>query len=294
MGRRTYLVTGATGRQGGAVARSLLKRGQTVRAFTREPAKAQTLRTLGAEVVAGDLRTGEGLAEALRGVDGFFLVTTPFERGEDAPDFERERHQGRSALHAAKAAGTPHTVLSSARPASGDGTAPMFAPKAANEAVLREFALPATILRPATFMDHFTEDGALALLREGHLRFPAPPETRLELVAVDDIGEAAANIFEGGASAFGAAVDLTGDSHTLLEIARMLGSWIGRTVRFAPEDAPGAEGPFGQFAPVQEAEAEHREIEREIEALERRWGLHMTRFATYLASTPVPRLDSER
>ena len=147
-------------------------------------------------------------------------------------------------------------------------------------------------MRPATFMDNFTGAGVLAGLREGRLAFPAPPDTRLELVAVDDIGEAAANVFEHAASAYGVTVDLTGDSHTLQEIARMLGSWIGRAVRFQTES--GAETRFGHFAAVSDPETEHREIERQIEALERRWGLHMTGFATYLGSTPVPRLDSER
>ncbi len=294
MGRRTFLVSGATGRQGGAVARSLLKRGHAVRAVTREPTKALTLRTLGAEVVAGDLRTGEGLADALRGADGFFLLTTPFDKGYDAPDFESEKRQGRMGLRAAKTAGTPHVILSSAAPASGDPPTPLFESKLANEKLLAELGVPATILRPATFMDNFTSSWTLESLRSGLLTFPARPETRLELVSVSDIGEAAASVFELGAGAVGATIDLTGDSHTFVEIARMLGSWIGRTVRFHEESDPPAQERIGRFPEVADPEAERREIDRQIEALERRWGLHMTRFATFLASTPVPRLASER
>jgi uncharacterized protein YbjT (DUF2867 family) len=294
MGRRTFLVSGATGRQGGAVARSLLKRGHAVRAVTRDPAKAQTLRTLGAEVVAGDLRTGDGLAEALRGVDGFFLLTTPFDKGYDAPDFESEKRQGRTGLRAAKTAGTPHVLLSSATPASDDAPAPLFEAKLANERLLAELGLPATILRPATFMDNFTSDWTLESLRGGVLTFPARPETRLELVSVSDIGEAAASVFEIGPPAIGATIDLTGDSHTFLEIARMLGSWIGRSVRFQEATDPAAQDRFGRLPEAKDPEGERREIDRQIEALERRWGLHMTRFATFLGSTPVPRLESER
>jgi uncharacterized protein YbjT (DUF2867 family) len=294
MGRRTFLVSGATGRQGGAVARSLLKRGHAVRAVTRDPARALTLRTLGAEVVPGDLRTGEGLADALRNVDGFFLLTTPFDKGFDAPDFDSEKRQGRTALKAAKTAGTPHVILSSAAPASGDPSAPMFESKAANERLVVELALPATVVRPATFMDNFTGARTLESLRAGVLSFPARPETRLELVSVSDIGEAAASVFEQGVAAHGATLDLTGDSHTFVEIARMLGSWIGRSVRFQEEVDPGAKERFGTIPEPADPEAERREIERQIEALERRWGLHMTRFATFLGSTPVPRLESER
>jgi uncharacterized protein YbjT (DUF2867 family) len=294
MGRRTFLVSGATGRQGGAVARSLLKRGHSVRAVTRDPTKAQNLRTLGAEVVPGDLRTGDGLAEALRGADGFFLLTTPFDKGYDAPDFESEKRQGRTALRAAKTAGTPHVILSSASPASGDPPAPMFEAKLANERLLAELGVPGTVVRPATFMDNFTSSWTLEGLRTGVLTFPARPGSRLELVAVGDIGEAAASVFEQGTGALGATLDLTGDSHTFLEIARMLGSWIGRSVRFQEETDASALERFGQLREVKDPEGERREIERQIETLERRWGLHMTSFATFLGSTPVPRVDSER
>ncbi len=294
MARRIFLVSGATGKQGGAVVRSLLKRGHAVRALTRDPVRASNLRTLGAEVVEGDLRSGKGLAEALAGVEGFFVLTTPFDKGYETPDYESERRQGRMALDAAKKAGTPHVILSSATGASGDAGASLFESKAANEHRLKELELPGTVLRPATFMDNFTSSWGLESLRSGVLSFPAPAETRLELVAVGDIGEAAASAFEMGPVAFGATIDLTGDSRTFVEIARMLGSWIGRSVRFQEEVDPEAKRRFGSFPEPRDPEAERREIERDIEALEKRWGLHMTRFPTFLGSTPVPRLASER
>ncbi|MCI4364512.1 MAG: NmrA/HSCARG family protein [Thermoplasmata archaeon] len=293
MARRVFLVSGATGKQGGAVARSLLKRGHAVRALTRDAAKASNLRTLGADVVEGDLRTGKGLPEALKGAEGFFVLTTPYDKGYDAPDFESEKRQGRTALRAAKTAGTPHVILSSATAATGDSGASLFESKAANERLLVELALPATLLRPATFMDNFTSAWGLESLRAGVLSFPAPPETRMELVAVGDIGEAAAAAFEQGPRSFGATIDLTGDSQTLQEMARMLGSWIGRSVRFEPEVDPESTERFGVFPAVSDPEAERREIERSIESLEKRWGLHMTRFSTFLASTPVPRTGAD-
>jgi len=292
--RRVFVVSGATGKQGGAVTRSLLKRGHSVRALTRDPSKASNLRTLGAEVVEGDLRSGKGLAEALQGAEGFFVLTTPYDLGFDSPDYESELLQGRTALGAAKTAGTPHVILSSATAASGDSGAPLFESKAANERRLKELELPGTILRPATFMDNFTSSWGLESLRTGVLSFPARAETRLELVAVRDIGEAAASVFELGSAALGETIDLTGDSRTFQEIARMLGSWIGRSVRFQEEVDPAAKQRFGAFPEAPDPEAERREIERDIEALERRWKLHMTRFASFLGSTPVPRLASER
>jgi uncharacterized protein YbjT (DUF2867 family) len=293
MSRRVFVVSGATGKQGGAVTRSLLKRGHAVRALTRDPTRASNLRTLGAELFVGDLRTGKGLAEALEGAAGFFLLTTPFDQGFGGPDYASEQRQGRTALDAAKAAGTPHVILSSATGAPGDGGTSRFESKAANEVRLKELDLPGTILRPATFMENFTAPRGLEALRSGKLTFPAPPDTRLELVAVGDIGEAAASAFERGSTSFGETIDLTGDSRTLVEIARLLGSWIGHAVHFQEETDPGARRRFGTFPEGRDPEAERRAIEHDIEALERRWGLHMTSFPTFLGSTPVPRLPSE-
>jgi uncharacterized protein YbjT (DUF2867 family) len=288
MPRRLFVVSGATGKQGGAVARSLLKRGHAVRALTRDAARGANLRGLGAEVVEGDLETGRGLPEALRGAEGFFIVTTPYNRGFASPDYDAEMRQARTALEAAKAAVTHHVVLSSATGAAGEHGAPIFEAKATNERVLWELGLPGTVVRPATFMDNFTSSRGLAALRAGVLSFPARAESRLELVAVSDIGEAVASVLERGMDAVGATIDLTGDSRTFLEIARMLGSWIGRSVQFREETDPAVTNRFGTFAEVRDPEAERREIERAIEAVERRWSLHLTRFPTFLASTPVP------
>ena len=77
------LVTGATGQQGGAVARALLAKGQKVRVMTRHPEKAASLAKAGAEIVQGDLTNQAILQMALRGVHGVFAMSTPFEAGTD-------------------------------------------------------------------------------------------------------------------------------------------------------------------------------------------------------------------
>ena len=97
---KPILVTGATGQQGGAVARSLLAKGQKVRVMTRNPEKAASLAKAGAEVVQGDLTNQASLQVALRGVHGVFAVSTPFEAGMEA-----EVRQGIMLADAAKQAG---------------------------------------------------------------------------------------------------------------------------------------------------------------------------------------------
>src|SRR2546426_4107034 len=94
---KTILVAGATGQQGGAVGRELMKRGHRVIGLTRSTSKFKDLATAGIEGVQGDLTDRTSLAPLLRNADGFFIVTTPFE-----PDFsvhpEREVQQGTNAI----------------------------------------------------------------------------------------------------------------------------------------------------------------------------------------------------
>src|ERR1035438_4145980 len=111
MSTKTILVTGATGQQGGAVARHLLKQPSfAVRALTRDSAKpaARALEQSGAEVIRGDLDDPAAVRRALEGVYGVFSVQNFMEAG-----FDGEIRQGKLIADAAKAAGAQHFVYSS-------------------------------------------------------------------------------------------------------------------------------------------------------------------------------------
>ncbi len=101
----TVLITGATGNQGGALTRTLLRRGRHVRALTRHPDSpaAVELKRLGAEIVSGDFDDPDSLAQAAKDVDTVFALSTPFEAGVEA-----ETRQGINVAEAAKAAGAKH------------------------------------------------------------------------------------------------------------------------------------------------------------------------------------------
>src|SRR5687767_439920 len=94
---KSILVTGATGKQGGAVVRHLSKQSERVdapfrvRAFTRDPSKesARRLRSEGVEVVQGDLDDAVSVERALEGADGVYSVQNFWETG-----FDREVEQG--------------------------------------------------------------------------------------------------------------------------------------------------------------------------------------------------------
>src|SRR2546422_6017442 len=122
---KTILVAGATGLQGGTVARSLLKRGHRVIGLTRSASKLKGLAAAGIEGVQGDLTQRASLTPGGRNVDGFFIVTTPL-----GPDFSVhpacEVLQGTTALDAAKAEAARHVVLSSGASADPDSGTPHF------------------------------------------------------------------------------------------------------------------------------------------------------------------------
>ena len=120
------LVSGATGQQGGAVARNLLEWGFTVRALTRDTDKAaaRELADLGAEVVSGDLEDRASIERVLDGVYGVFSVQQFMETG-----VEGEVRQGVLLADAAKAAGVEHLVYSSVGSAHRDTGIPHFESK---------------------------------------------------------------------------------------------------------------------------------------------------------------------
>src|SRR5689334_15743749 len=96
---KTILVTGASGKQGGAVLRRLREKGFSVRALTRDPAKAESRALVGqgTEVVRADLEDPGSLTRALDGVDGVFSV-----QALQNQNVEAEVRQGINLLDAAK------------------------------------------------------------------------------------------------------------------------------------------------------------------------------------------------
>ncbi|GAA3870832.1 NmrA/HSCARG family protein [Saccharothrix violaceirubra] len=216
------LVTGATGTQGGAVARLLLDRGHRVRALTRTPdsPRATELRTLGAEVVPGDFDDDRSLAEALRGVDRLFAVTTPF-----GTDLATETRQGLALLDAAKH--VEHIVFTSACNADRDTGIPHFESKRPIEDRLRDH----TVIGPAAFIQDKFDDWTLQGLREGYVGIPMPGDVPLFLIDVKDIAQVAVLALEQPARFAGKRIDLAGETLTPEQMAAVLTEALGRPIR---------------------------------------------------------------
>ena len=235
MSKAVTLVTGATGQQGGAVARALLAAGHTVRALTRDFARAETLIEAGAQVVVGDMTAHQEMRRACQGVDSLFLMGTPYAASPTQPAGpETEWLQLQTSIDAAREAGIEHVVYSSVQRAADLAHVPHYAQKQRAEAYLQASGLAWTILRPVFFMDNFGAEALAGNLLAGRLHAPMPPHIATQLVAVDDVGRAAATILSEPEVWAGKTLDLAGDALTWEGIAAAIGIAIGRTVDFYP------------------------------------------------------------
>ncbi|MEU9078606.1 NmrA/HSCARG family protein [Kitasatospora sp. NPDC004745] len=226
----TILVLGGTGRQGGAVARELLRRGRTVHALVRDPEKAQAraLAEAGAVLVRGDLDDGESLFEAMRGVHGVFSVQTF--RGPGG--CEAEVRQGRAVADAAVRAGVRHFVYSSVGGADRDTRVPHFESKLEVEQYLRTLDLPTTVLRPVMFHDILLDIAPRPVAGELVLAMWLDPETPVQLIATSDIGAFAADAFDDPQAWLGRVVEIAGEELTGPQMAAAFQAVSGVPTRF--------------------------------------------------------------
>ena len=219
----TVLVTGATGKQGGAVARRLLERGHRVKALTRKadsPA-AKALATLGAQVVTGSLEDRASIDRAAAGVDAVFSMSTPFEAGMEA-----ETRQGITVADAAKGAGA-YLVYTSVGSADRKTGIPHFDSKYVVEQHIAKIGARFSIVAPVYFMENataFTRDQ----LREGVYATPLTPGRKLAQVALADIAAFSVLAIENPDRFAGKRHDIAGDDVSGNEAVEILSRVTGK------------------------------------------------------------------
>ncbi len=216
--KRLILVTGATGKQGGAVIRHLRAKGFPLRALTRNPDRPEARALIdqtGVEVARGDYEDKQSLLRALEDVYGVFSVQTPFPDGVEA-----EVRQGIALIDAAHTSEISHFVYSSVGSADQHTGIPHFESKWKIEEHLRGTGMPYTILRPVYFMENWLQ--MKNMIDQGKLMLPLTPETILQQIAVDDIGAFATMAFEHPGKWQGTSTDLAGDESFLDQIAQTL------------------------------------------------------------------------
>ena len=224
---RTILITGVTGHQGGAVAQALRGTGFRLRGLTRKPdsERAAALARQGLEIVKGDLDEESTLRTALTDVWGVFGVQNTWEAG-----VEREEAQGKRLAALARAAGVEHYVYSSVGSADKQTGIPHFDNKWRIEESVRGLRFPShVILRPVFFMENLL---APYSLNGDTLSSALAPTTKLQMIAVDDIGWFGAHAFTHAATMNRRELDIAGDVQTMSEAAEILTAALGRPITF--------------------------------------------------------------
>src|SRR5437879_4991655 len=180
---KLVLVTGATGKQGGAVVEALLTRGHRVRALTRNSASpaANRLRQQGVEIAVGDFTDHDSLVRAARGADAVYAMSTPYEQGAD-----KEIAQGMTITDAARAARIAHFVYSSVASADRKTGIGHFNGKYAVENHIQASGVDYTIVAPVFFMKNLLMPWTLPSLRHGKLAMALPAGRSLQQIAVAD------------------------------------------------------------------------------------------------------------
>ena len=224
---KTVVITGATGKQGGAVARSLAGQGFQIKAMTRKP-QGDAVRALvqrGAEIVQGDLDDAESLKRVLEGAWGVFAVQNTWEAG-----VEREEEQGKRFALIAREQGVQHFVYSSVGSAHRRTGIPHFENKWRVEETVRGLGFPShVILRPVFFMENLISPW---FLHGDKLITSLEPDTMLQMIAVEDVGRFGAQAFTRAEELNGREIDLACDAATMPQTADILSAAFGRRIEF--------------------------------------------------------------
>jgi len=303
--RKRIAVFGATGAQGGGLARAILddaEGGFSVRAITRnvDSDKARELAAAGAEVVAADLDDAASVERAMQGAYGAYCLTNFWEHF--SPD--KELAQARTLAQAAKAAGLQHVIwstledtrrkvpLDDARMPTlmGHYKVPHFDAKGEAEAFFRDAGVPTTFLLTSFYWDNLIHFGMEPKAGpDGVLQFVLPmDDAKLPGIAAEDIGRSAYGIFKAGPAMIGRTVGIAGEHLSGAEMASALATALGREVRHAavtPDQYrafgfPGADDLGNMFQYKRDFEDDFR-APRDVEAT-RRLNPRLQSFAQWL------------
>jgi len=224
------LVLGGTGRQGGAVARELLRRGRIVHALVRDPQApaAQALADTGAVLVRGDLNDEASLRAAMQGINGVFSVQTFLTPG----GVTAEERQGKAVADTAAEAGVAHFVYSSVGGAERSSGIPHFESKWNVEQHIQKLGLPATILRPTMFYEMFLDVSPRLLNGQLVLALWLRPEVPLQLIPASDIGAFAADAFDDPAAWLDRQVEIASEELTGPQMAEAFERASGIPARY--------------------------------------------------------------
>ncbi|XP_068945475.1 nmrA-like family domain-containing protein 1 [Petaurus breviceps papuanus] len=236
--KKVIVVFGATGSQGGSVARAILEdKDFSVRALTRDVTRpaALALRDLGAEVVRCDLNDQESVKEALKGAYGAFLLTTYWS------DFNKEKEvqQGKIVADASKQLGLKHVVYSGLenvkKLTKGKLEVPHFDGKGEVEEYFWSLGVPMTSVRVPPYFENFLSIWKPVKASDGdyyNLLLPMN-DIPMDGISVADLGPAVLSIFRSPEEFLGKAVGLSAEFLTIQQYADILSKTLGKVFKDA-------------------------------------------------------------
>ncbi|HBU7546360.1 NmrA/HSCARG family protein [Klebsiella aerogenes] len=240
------LVFGATGQQGGSVARALINKGWPVRVMVRNPSSPASLalRDAGAELLAGNFDDIEVMRGAMTGAYGVFSVQ-PSSPGGTVTDDDEVRY-GKTIASLASECGVQHLVYSSGGAVSDRPTGVAhFDTKAEIERHIHTLPIVSTIVRPATFMELLVMPGFG--LDEGQFHFFMQPDGAMQVLAVEDIGKIVAAIYAQPERFKGKTFEIASDVVTGLQLQELFSAAAGRLITYSRfSDAVLTANPFLQ------------------------------------------------
>lgn len=244
-GKQPIFVFGATGRQGGSVAKALLKVGWPVRALVLNSTDAASLELgiAGVELVQGAFEDTDVIRTAMKDTYGVFSVLPANLAAED------EVRYGISIADLAAEIGVEHLVYSSGASVGDELTGvARFDAKPRIERRVRELAITATIIRPMIFMEMLVRPGFG--LDEGRLVSLIRPDHSIQLTAVEDIGKFVAAVFADKSRFGGMTLKIASDRVTGHELEAALTEGAGRPISYAhfPDDVLAANADLAHMA----------------------------------------------
>jgi uncharacterized protein YbjT (DUF2867 family) len=225
----TIAITTPTGNIGRKLVTLLLDDGShELVLLARHPEKLAEEQGRGARVVACDLADPAQVVRATEGVDSLFWVNPPDMRAEDYTAYYTGL--ARNATEAVRANGIHNVVLISSVGAHlGQGVGPVNALRQVEE-ILSEAADNLTILRPTFFMENFLVSAA-AIAEHNHVFLPVKAETRLSMVATEDIARAAASALTQPAEGIRIRPIHGPKDYSFGEAAEIIGEVLGQDVK---------------------------------------------------------------
>ncbi len=243
--RRPILILGATGQQGGSVAKALLRAGWPARALVRDPVApaAIALRDAGVELFSGSFEDTRLVRAAMKNTHGIFSVLPANLAADD------EVRYGISIADLAAESGVTHFVYSSGA-SVGDtltGVA-RFDAKPRIEAHLRTLPIIATIVRPMIFMEMLVRPGFG--LENGRVLSLIRPEQSIQLIAVEDVGKFIAAMFADRARFGGVTLKIASDRLAGRDLEAAFSEVAGRPISYArfPDDVLEANADLAHMA----------------------------------------------